>query len=57
MEKKKRNRYKNPNVKAYLLRLSTELYAELVSVGDLKGIAVNKMINTACYEYLKNDAK
>ena len=51
-EKKKRTRKKNENVKTYLARIPNELFSELESLGETKGLAVNKLIIFACRDYL-----
>lgn len=52
-EKKKRTRKKNTNIKTYLARLPNELFSELESLGETKGLAVNKLIIFACRDYLE----
>lgn len=52
-EKKKRKRNKNENVKTYLARIPKGLFAELESLGEKKGLAVNKLLIFACRDYLE----
>lgn len=53
IEKKKRKRNKNENVKTYLARIPKGLFAELESLGETKGLAVNKLLIFACRDYLE----
>ena len=53
--KKKRNRYKNTDIKDYLARFPKSLHLELTELSKEKGIALNKIIIIALNEYLEKE--